>query len=187
MNICFGGSFNPPSLAHKEMVLYIKEKFNPNNLIIVPCGNNYNKKDLIDFKYRYEMLKIAMKDIAIISDVEGISKNYLGTLNTLDLLSKDYSDLYFVMGADNLVTIKSWINYRELLRKYKFIVFRRDEIDIEDYVLNNLYEFKDRFTFIDGFKMNVSSTAIRNDLEGNKDMLDIGVYEYIKQNNLYKG
>ncbi|MGM9970784.1 MAG: nicotinate (nicotinamide) nucleotide adenylyltransferase [Anaeroplasmataceae bacterium] len=184
MNICYGGSFNPPTLAHKKIVELLEDYFHPENIIIIPCGNSYNRKNLLEFKYRYDMLKL-MLDKVIISDIEAGMDKYKGTLFTLNSLSKDYDDLYFVMGADNLITIKTWINYEELVKKYHFIIFKRDDIDVIGFIDNNLKEYKDKFIIVD-FDFNISSTIIRDDLASNKDMLDPKVFDYIIKNNLYK-
>lgn len=187
MNIVYGGSFNPPTKAHKEVILNLIKKFKPNKVIIVPCGNNYNRKNLIDFSYRFDMLNILTKNIenVVISDIEAKTQNYCGTLYTLDNLSKEYSDLYFVMGADNLITIKTWIKWEELLDKYHFIIFKRSDIDTKYYINNNLKKYKDRFNIID-FNNSISSTKIRDNIEENKELLDSEVYKYIKTNSLYK-
>lgn len=187
MNIVYGGSFNPPTQAHKEVILKLIEIYHPNNLIIIPCGNNYNRKNLIDFKYRFDMLKLLCKDIkkVSISDIESKTQNYSGTLYTLNELSKTYDNLYFVMGADNLITIKTWIKWEELLNKYHFIVFKRDNIDIMDYINKEIPSYKNKFSVID-FKCLISSSIIRKNLEENKNLLDKEIYDYIIKNSLYK-
>lgn len=183
MNIVYGGSFNPPTIAHEAIICELKKIYRPENLIILPTGNSYNRKDLIDFKYRYEMLKLISNDI--ISDYENNNKNYKGTLNALNYFSNNYNDLYFVMGADNLIQIKTWIRYEELLDKYHFIIITRDDIDVLKFINDEIPGYKNRFSFIK-LKYDVSSSNIRKNIEDNKDMLNLKVYEYIKKNHLYE-
>jgi len=183
LNIVYGGSFNPPTIAHEGIISELKKEFKPENIIIIPAGNSYNRKELLDFRHRYNMLKLVSDDI--ISDIENKNQEYKGTLYTLDLLSKDYSNIHFVMGADNLIDIKSWIRYEELLSKYNFIIITRDDIDIKAFIDNNLSAYKSHFSFI-SLKYKVSSTAIRNNIEEHKNMLNPKVYEYIKKNHLYE-
>lgn len=185
MNIVFGGSFNPPTLAHKAIVEELKKLFKPENLIIIPTGTSYKRKALISFLHRYNMLSIMMPDV-IISDIEEKNETYLGTKNTLDILSNSYDDIYFVMGADNIVDIKTWINYKELLKKYNFIIMTRDDIDISKYISLELSEYKNHFKIIN-INYEISSTKIRGNIEKYKDLLDVNVYKYIKDNNLYEG
>ena len=58
MNIVFGGSFNPPTKAHKLILDKLFLLFKPDNIIIVPVGDNYQKKGLIDYTHRLEMVKL---------------------------------------------------------------------------------------------------------------------------------
>lgn len=182
MNIVYGGSFNPVTKAHKEIVNRLKEEFNPENIIIIPTANNYNRKELIPFKDRYNMLKIEFSD-CIILDLETKNEKYLGTYDTLNKLKEKYSDLYFVMGADNLVTINTWINSEKLLNDYKFIVFGRKNINIFEFIKNNLSKYKDNF-YIINMDIDISSTDFR--LNKNKDIISKEVLEYINKNHLYE-
>lgn len=182
MNICYGGSFNPPTVAHMEIVRYLKEKFNPENLIIIPTGDNYHLKDMESFKHRYNMCKIAFLGDVVL-DIESHKDKYRGTLATLNSLSEHYNDLYFCMGADNLITIQKWIKYEELLSNYKFIVFKRDDINIDEFILNNIAKYKQNIIIVD-FDNDVSSSKFRK--SKNKDIVDLNVYKYIIENNLYK-
>ena len=89
MNICYGGSFNPPTIAHIKVVEKLKDMFNPQNLIIIPTGDSYHLKEMTSFYHRFNMLKLAFPN-DIILDIESLGNKYRGTLNTLNLLSKDY-------------------------------------------------------------------------------------------------
>ncbi len=180
MNIVYGGSFNPPTKAHERIVNLLQKKFKPQNIIIVPTASNYTWKNVPSFKHRYNMCCIAFKK-ALVSDIENKNLNYKGTLFTLETLSKTYDDIYFCMGADNILQIKKWINYEILLKKFHFIILGRNGIDVESFVENNLKEYKDRFIFID-LDIDISSSMYRN----TKDISLISeeVLEYIKKNNL---
>ena len=101
MNIVFGGSFNPITKAHLDIINKLKEKFNPENVIILPASDNYTWKNLTKSNDRLNMIKLVCKD-CIISDYELKQSTYKGTINSLNYLSKTYKDLYFCMGADNL-------------------------------------------------------------------------------------
>src|SRR5690554_4721209 len=116
MNIVFGGSFNPPTKAHLEIVLKLNKTFNPSNIIVLPVGKTYNwKNELADFDLRYQMIKMTFKDVKnlVISKVE--KNDFEGTLKTLSILSETYNNIFFVIGADNLEKLHEWINYESLL------------------------------------------------------------------------
>ena len=48
---------------HKNLALYLIKNKYLDKVIYVPTGNKYVKKDLIDVKYRLEMLKLMVEDI----------------------------------------------------------------------------------------------------------------------------
>ena len=54
-----GGSFNPPHKKHIEIAQKLIDKNYVNKVIIVPTGDNYDRKDnLVQFEHRYNMLKL---------------------------------------------------------------------------------------------------------------------------------
>lgn len=181
MNIVYGGSFNPPTIAHKKIVLKLHELFKPQNILIVPTGDSYTWKNITPFYHRLNMTRLAFPNDKVL-DIEQ-NKKYRGTINTLRYLSRQYDDLYFTMGADNLIYIKKWINYEALLNEFNFIIFKRDEIDIEAFITNELSNYKDKFTIVD-FNMNISATKFRSTHAS--ELVDPCVLDYIKTNGLYK-
>ena len=58
----FGGCFNPPTIAHIELIeKAIKDK-NLDMVYFVPMGDLYKKENLIPAFHRVNMLKIAIKE-----------------------------------------------------------------------------------------------------------------------------
>lgn len=184
MNIVYGGSFNPITLAHLEIIEKLKSKFKPDNLIILPASSSYTWKNLSFDEDRLNMIKLCTKDV-IISDIELKDNSFKGTINSLNLLSKTYSDLYFCIGADNLEKFDKWISYEEILSKYNIIIFRRDDINIDEIIDKKYKKYKNKFHVLD-FNFDISATKIRENVDEYKDYLDINVYNYIKKHNLYR-
>jgi nicotinate-nucleotide adenylyltransferase len=187
MNIIYGGSFNPPTIAHLHIITSLLKTFDNSKVIVLPVGNDYKKPDLIDFKHRFLMLKLLlepMKSDVLISDLENHS-GYHGTLKTLEKLSKTYNKIHFVIGSDNLESLKTWISYQDLLIKYPFIVMNRNHFMTEEQAEKMFKDIKHKFIFLD-FDMDVSSSRIREDIEKHKKYLTKEVYEYIKNHKLYE-
>jgi len=155
--------------------------FHPDNIIVVPVGDNYAKAKLIDYKHRLEMAKLLDNRI-IVSDLEN-NDRYLGTYNLLNKLSEDFSNLYYVIGSDNLINLDKWIDYKNLLRDFKFIVFNRHNLDLMDIILDKYPEFKDNFLVIE-IDYDISSSEFRE--TKNKDLIPEEVYNYILENDLYE-
>ncbi len=113
------------------------------------------------------------------------SKSFKGTIDSLEYLSKEYSDLYFCIGADNLEKFDKWIRYEEILSKYNIIIFKRDNIDINEIIERKYFKYKDKFHIFE-FDFKISASLIRTDVDKYKDYLDDKVYKYIKEHNLYR-
>ena len=180
MNIVFGGSFNPPTKAHMEILDLLNKKFKPDNILVIPTGDSYTWKKITPFYHRFEMAKIAFKDFKVL-DIEQEDK-YKGTINTLRYLCTMYSNIYFCMGADNIIHIKEWINYEDLLKEFNFIIIKRENIDIDMFINDNLREYKDKFIIFE-YNNDISATKFRHNKD--KDLVDCAVYEYIIKNHLY--
>lgn len=173
MLLVYGGSFNPPTKAHYEIAKLLIEKYN-SKLVFVPVGNNYAKSNLIEFKHRFKMLQIMCSKLnASVLNIED-NKEYLGTYDLLNKLKEEEKDIYFILGADNLVNIKNWINYEKLVNEFKFIVLTRDNIEVEEYPNN--------FEFVN-VDFNMSSTDYRQNK--NESIIDNDILKYIKENDLY--
>ena len=177
----FGGCFNPPHNMHKKIALNLINNNYLDKVIYVPTGNRYNKQDLIDVKYRIEMLKLMCMDNnnLEVSDFE-LKTNLVYTYQTLDYFKMKYPDdeIYFICGSDNLKEFKTWKNYEYILKNYKLLVILRNNDDIKDLLVN------DNIIITDIKRMNLSSTGLRNNLD--KTKLDNRVYQYIKKNKLYE-
>lgn len=184
----FGGSFNPPHKMHKNIALELIKKDYIDKIIYVPTGNKYNKKDLIDAKYRLEMLKLMVQKYNNLSVSDYEIKNILTyTYQTLDYFKNIYpnNEIYFICGSDNLKEITTWKKYQYILNNYKLLVIKRNNDKIGK-IINNLNT--SGIILAEIISQNISSTKIRNDLKEQKinNDLDINVMKYIKSNKLYR-
>ena len=186
MHIVFGGSFNPPTKAHQEIVFKLIEVFPSSKVLILPVGSDYQRKELISFEHRYHMLNLMFKDVEQILILKDEDEHpYEGTLKALDRLSKRYDDIHFVIGSDNLKDLFTWINYQKLLKKYPMIVMNRNHYTSKEEADALFQSIEHHFTFID-FSYDISSTQVRENIEKYKESLTQDVYTYILKNQLYK-
>ena len=183
--VLFGGSFNPPTLAHFEVINYLANREDIDEVIILPNGDsyNYNNKSLASFNDRVNMLKLELKSSKItISDIYLHSK-FNGIIEVLDKLDHPT----FVMGDDCLTDIFNWIKPVDLIKDNNFIVFSRTKSinDMKDIILGNdvLSFYKDHFELVNIQTSNVSSSQLRNNLDLSQTTKNI--QEYIKNNHLY--
>ncbi len=193
MIVVYGGAFNPPTIAHLEICKQVIKQINPHKLLFMPVGDKYIKNNLVSSFHRMNMLKIAVKKLSsnkiIVSEIEKNQKQFLGTIHTLNEVSKIYvgHEVAFIIGADNLLDIDKWINVEELLSKYKIIVLKRLNIDIESVISENkiLSKYEKSFIILDCFdELDVSSTDFREKRNKTKIVIN-DIQNYIKQNKLY--
>ena len=119
----FGGSFNPPLNSHFSIAEQIIEEYeNIEKIVFVPVSKIYKKSNLIGNEHRYNMLKLVCDKNSkfSVSDVELKGDVQLHTIETLELLKKDYSnyELCFIIGTDNLKDLPNWNTPDLLLEKY---------------------------------------------------------------------
>ena len=140
----FGGSFDPPHLAHFEIISWLSKHFG--QVIVIPAYQNPLKSTTtIPLQTRLEWCKKMCENIdnVIISDIEAqnnrvmfacelaryfyakyFGKNLLS--NTNKQKSQNFSPpLYFVIGEDCLANLHKWKNINELSSLVDFVVLQR--------------------------------------------------------------
>lgn len=185
MKIVFGGSFNPPTKGHFNMVKKINDLYEPEEIILIPVGDDYKKPDLVSFHHRFEMVKILFSNIfnVSVSNIEN-ENEFEGTIETLNKLEND--DLYLLIGADQLLDIKSWIRYEELLKIYPLIVVNRDGLLNDEKLSKLLKGLKYQIDLVE-LDDESSSSLYRKNKDKYSFIIDDKVLKYIKENNLYWG
>ena len=126
----FGGSFNPPHVAHQMAALYVLETAPVDELWLVPAVRHAFGKTLAPFADRLAMCEAAAAALGSRVRVSPIERD-LGeesrTLRTIRRLQQDHPGTTFslVIGADLLAEVPSWLGGAELQRTVPFIVVGR--------------------------------------------------------------
>lgn len=178
------GSFNPVHKGHIKIVNHLLNGY-LDKIIMIPTLSYWDKNNLISLDDRINMLKYYENDNIII-DCE--HNSYMYTYMILDSLSKRYSDISLIIGADNIIKFNEWKNYEELL-KYNLIILNRDNIDINEYI--NKYNIVNYKIVNDLNNIDISSTKIREFINNGcynsvNELIDEEILNYIINNNLYK-
>jgi nicotinate-nucleotide adenylyltransferase len=180
----FVGSFNPVHKSHIKIARISISNGIVDKVLIIPTNNYWNKTNIIDLKYRIEMLKYYETDKIIIDEKHN---NYEYTYEIINALKKENPDDEFslIIGADNIINFDKWMNYEELL-KLNLIIFKRNDIDVK-YYLDKLNK-KDNYSIVELSNGELSSSKARNNInniEKLKKYLDDEIIEYIIKNKLY--
>lgn len=177
----YGGAFNPPTIAHHQIMIHLKKMYPSDTLIIVPVGDHYNKPSLVSFTHRKNMIHLLDASLQII-DVEQHTP-FKGTLNTLKYLEKIHKNkVGFVIGADQLETIHTWISYETLLKNHEMLIMKRPHYDMSKYE-HLLKTHHATYRVID-LNLDVSSTSFRT--QKNEHVLNKNVLKYIQKHHLYE-
>ena len=197
MKICIsGGTFDPIHNGHIEIAKIALSQFNLDKVIFMPTGNSYMKSDVTPSIHRYNMLKLAIEGIDKfeISDLEIKRAGYTYTKDTVAYFKENYPDdeLYFLIGTDTLFMLEKWYMPEYLFKNLIFIVAKRGDADS----VAKAEELKEKFNadirFMHNDIIDISSTEIREEFDNksydefNNRFFDKKVFEYIKENHLYK-
>lgn len=197
MKICIsGGTFDPVHKGHIKIAEIALSEFNLDKVIFMPTGNSYMKSDVTPSIHRYNMLKLAIEGIDKfeISDLEIKRAGYTYTKDTVAYFKENYPDdeLYFLIGTDTLFMLEKWYMPEYLFKNLIFIVAKRGDADS----VAKAEELKEKFNadirFMHNDIIDISSTEIREEFDNksydefNNRFFDKKVFEYIKENHLYK-
>lgn len=111
----FGGSFNPPHVAHLLAVTVVLARFDIARLLVVPTYQHPFAKALAPYEDRVKMCELAMGWIpgVEISRVEEELGGESRTLRTIEHIHAQHPEwpLRFVMGADIVLESSKWYGF----------------------------------------------------------------------------
>ena len=133
----YGGSFDPVHNGHMAIARAVTERFALDQFIFIPAFHAPHKSRLKPTSAydRYTMLCLATQKIAEIHvskmEIELPEKPY--SVETLGRLNESYLDdeIFFVMGADSWMDIKTWREWEKVLTMTNHIVVTRPGIEID--------------------------------------------------------
>lgn len=213
-----GGSFDPVHMGHLGLAQETYDKFGLDQILFIPVFQSPHKSrsPSVSTIHRMEMLRLALKDNAdfSISDVEVCRQELSYTLDTLNHIKMKIpnSELFLIVGQDNLLELDLWKDSRKIMRKYHILVASRPGLKSfspEDRVLglfngnspyragkiaNGMREFfhretESRLIIYQISPRDISSSAIRKKLaqgEASKNMLPPEVEAYIIEHQIYQ-
>ena len=182
----FSGSFNPIHNGHLAIARETLAQNAADELWFLVSPQNPLKKniDLLPEADRLEMVKLAVENEKGMkaSDFEFHLPRPTYTINTLEKLRENYPGHQFklLIGGDNLVIFRKWIEYRRIIDEFGLIVYPRPDFNDE-----NLPQFPNTI-LISAPLINLSATEIREKLnkgESIKGMVPEKVEIFLQQHN----
>ena len=160
-----GGSFDPAHKGHLAISKEALKRFNLKSVIwAITNQNPFKEKSKNDLKKRIIICKKIIgknKSIKVKYFEDIINSNK--TTDLIDYLNKNKKyELFFLMGADNLIDFHKWYKWKNILRKSKLIVFDRHGYKKKS-LNSNTYKgpSEKQVTYIEFNKVNISSSQLR--------------------------
>ena len=160
-----GGSFDPAHKGHLAISKEAKKRFKLKKIIWAITKKNPFKtesKTSVDERIKYCKKIIGTNSYIKVNFYEDIIKSNK-TVNLINHLKKNKSiEIYFLMGADNLINFHKWHKSKLISQKCNILVFDR-----HGYKKNSLKSKtfkrlgKDNLKFIEFNKVNISSSQLR--------------------------
>lgn len=194
----FGGTFNPITNMHLSTVERAIDALELDKVIIEPVNDSYSyKTDMLPSKDRVEMVRRAVENNPKL-ELGTFESSFLvqpTTFKTLQYYQNKYgwAEIYFICGSDNLKSLDTWTNFKELLDSFEIICLQRNNDNVyQDIILPNkhLVKRKNNIHIVyENVVNNISASAIRNLIhngESIKYLVPDSVISYIEENELYK-
>lgn len=193
----YGGTFNPPHVGHVRAAEAFAEAIKPEKLLIIPDFLPPHKElaGTVTPAQRLRMCELAFGHItgAQISDMEIKRGGRSYTAHTLEELSAEDTDLYFLCGTDMILTMDTWYMPEKIFSLATICYIRRESDEMTTGALADktaLYKEKygAKIIPLDSSVTEISSGDIRKMLKtGDADgLVPAGVLEYISEEGLYR-
>lgn len=183
--VIYGGTFDPWTSAHQEIVEKLSAKYD--SVLIIPTTVRYYKvnKQMFSFNERFEMAekKVAGFKNVEVCDIErsvGDDWRFVHTLEKVIEENGTKHEYYVAIGSDSLQKFKTWFEWEKILKLSKLVVFNRPGYT-DNFPEDVSYEYIQ-------MENNISSTALRQKLmqfmsdEEFEDLMDEDWYIKGQQN-----
>lgn len=196
--VFFGGTFNPPHNAHREMLEVVSNLSDVERILVAPTNIPPHKATPSLFasaEDRLNMCRLLSVGInkAEVSDIEMKREGKSYSFYTLSELKGVYPELAMLIGGDMLTSFTQWFNYKGILELAELIAVRRKDVDNEkfDRETEDLRSLGGRVTVIETDLPCVSSTEIRGLISSGNDglrtLVPQNICDYIRENKIYGG
>jgi nicotinate-nucleotide adenylyltransferase len=176
----FGGSFDPPHMAHVQCIAVALASGEVDGVLAVPCFQHVFGKDSTPYAHRIEMVKRALQIFGKRVEVSDIEEQLAGPSRTLDTLQalmevRPADSWRLLIGTDILAEKDKWHRFDEIARLAPPLIVGRSGWEATadtDFALPA-----------------ISSSDIRNRLKTEQNLghlVPASVLQYIQKEGLYE-
>lgn len=132
--VLFGGTFDPWTSAHQEIVERLSSLYD--KVIVIPTNIIYYKGNNHMFSFD-ERFKMAVENVNVIkqnnssavievSDIErNVDKNWRFIHTLKKIIEGSQDEFFYAIGSDSLQRFTTWYEWKEILKRVKLVVFNR--------------------------------------------------------------
>lgn len=188
----FGGSFNPPHVAHLAVAEAVADAAGLDRVLWIPAATPPHKRG--DPSLASAADRLAMVCLATagnprfeVSDVEIARAGVSYTADTLDVLAAadPEADLALILGGDSLAGLPTWRDPERILARARVLAYARPGAPREAPASPGLAE---RLAWVEAPALALSSTDLRARLAAGRSvryLVPDAVRAYIAANGLY--
>ena len=160
-----GGTFDPAHKGHLEISKQAKKRFGLKNIIwAITKQNPFKNESKSNLRNRMQFAKKIIRKNNYIK--VKFYEEKVGSNRTIDLikhLNKERkNEIYFIMGADNLINFHKWYKWKSIIKKCNILVFDRKGYkakSLKSVTFNGANN--KNLTFVNFNKVNISSSQLR--------------------------
>jgi len=194
-----GGTFDPIHNGHLMIAEYAYRQFALDEVWFLPNGNPPHKDNpdiAKETKARVEMTALAIADIPYFKlntyESERTEKSY--SYQTIQHLKESCPEheFYFIIGADSLMQIETWVRPEEIIRNVIILAAYRDDMDTPEEMYQQIDYLNRKYggdiRLLKTPLLDVSSHEIREAIQKGKIeslLIPNKVLTYIKDKHLY--
>ncbi len=192
MNIgVFGGTFDPPHVAHTRVAEHVRTSMGLDKVILVPCAIPPHKRERIITagETRLEMLQLAVAghNGLEISTAELDRGGVSYTVDTLEEFHRSMPDvsLFLLVGMDNMPDFRSWKDPQRILTLARVIVMTRPGFPADASVSGDTAHF----SICEVPAIDIAASDIRRKAERGESIHGLvadSVEQYIQSHTLYR-
>ena len=161
-----GGTFDPAHIGHIKISITAKKIFKLDKVIwAITKKNPYKKNSSLNLKERISYAKkISLKNkfIKIGFYEDKIKSNKTINLIKFFIKKNKNTEIYFIMGADNLINFHKWKKYNLIPGLCKILVFDRDGYKSKSLKSLSFKKYNNKsLEFIKFKKVKISSSQLR--------------------------
>jgi nicotinate-nucleotide adenylyltransferase len=193
----FGGTFDPPHMAHLVLASEATYQLGLQRLlwVLTPFPPHKQGRDILPLQTRLDLLSAALRSNAAFEisrvDIDRQPPHY--ALDTMAILRAEYpaDELIYLMGGDSLRDLPTWYSPQQFVEACSALgIMRRpgDQVNLPD-IENQIPGISAKVQFVEAPLLEISATEVRRRISQNRPyryFLPEGVYEIIRALDLYK-